>query len=115
MAEGGRQPPVINVQLPAINVHYQEGTRFAGDNVGQKTKVQAGEIGQIVIPTPASNEQTPNRYSSCDVTDDIARMNLTQAMDFVTYDKQVSHIEAVNEQTTFVLKHHLVAARLFKA
>nr|XP_039267581.1 uncharacterized protein LOC120342699 [Styela clava] len=86
MAEGGRQPPVINVQLPAINVHYQEGTRFAGDNVGQKTKIQAGEIGQIVIPTSGSNEQTPNRYSSCDVTDDIARMNLTQAMDFVTYE-----------------------------
>nr|XP_039267048.1 uncharacterized protein LOC120342334 isoform X1 [Styela clava] len=56
MAEGGSQPPVINVQLPAITVHYQEGMRFAGDNVGQKTDVRAAEIGQIVVPTVGNSQ-----------------------------------------------------------
>ncbi|XP_077966914.1 uncharacterized protein LOC144420934 [Styela clava] len=56
MAEGGSQPPVINVQLPAITVNYQEGMRFAGDNVGQKTKIQAAEISQIVVPTEGNSQ-----------------------------------------------------------
>nr|XP_039267050.1 uncharacterized protein LOC120342334 isoform X2 [Styela clava] len=95
MAEGGSQPPVINVQLPAITVHYQEGMRFAGDNVGQKTDVRAAEIGQIVVPTVGSNDQTPTGPSPrdvtdnpgrSDVTDNLGRMNLTEGMHFVTYE-----------------------------
>nr|XP_039255385.1 uncharacterized protein LOC120332248 [Styela clava] len=58
MAERERQPPVIHVQLPAINVHYQEGTRFAGDNVGHKTDVQAAKIRQVVVPTPGNSAAT---------------------------------------------------------
>ncbi|XP_039267050.2 uncharacterized protein LOC120342334 isoform X1 [Styela clava] len=95
MAEGGSQPPVINVQLPAIIVNYKEGTRFAGDNVGQKTDVRAAEIGQIVVPTVGSNDQTPTGPSPrdvtdnpgrSDVTDNLGRMNLTEGMHFVTYE-----------------------------
>nr|XP_039267896.1 uncharacterized protein LOC120342915 [Styela clava] len=107
MAEGGRQPPVINVQLPAINVHYQEGTRFAGDNVGQKTKIQAAEIGQIVVPTEGSNVQAPTHHSphgvtdnpgTSDVTDYLGRMNLTEGMHFVTYE----NIRRLIHQSKFV-------------
>ncbi|XP_077966912.1 uncharacterized protein LOC144420932 [Styela clava] len=93
MAEGGRQPPVINVQLPAVNVHYQDVMRFAGDNVRQKTKIQAAEIGPIVVPTEGSNVQAPTHHSPhgvtdnpgrSDVTDYLGRMNLTEGMHFVT-------------------------------
>nr|XP_039274199.1 uncharacterized protein LOC120348139 [Styela clava] len=56
MAEGGRQPPVINVQLPAITVNYQEGTIVSGDNVRKKTDVRAAEIGQIVVPTSGNSQ-----------------------------------------------------------
>nr|XP_039267992.1 uncharacterized protein LOC120342997 [Styela clava]XP_039267993.1 uncharacterized protein LOC120342997 [Styela clava] len=86
MAEGGSQPPVINVQLPAITVNYQEGTRFAGDNVGQKTKIQAAEIGQIVVPTEGSNVQTPTHPSHHGVTDNLGKMNLTEGTHFVIFE-----------------------------
>ncbi|XP_039267990.2 uncharacterized protein LOC120342995 [Styela clava] len=98
MAEGGSQPPVINVQLPAITVNYQEGTRFAGDNVGQKTKIQAAEIGQIVVPTQGSNVQTPTRPSPRDVTDNLEKMNLAGGMHFVTYE----NIRRLIHQSKFV-------------
>ncbi|XP_039267896.2 uncharacterized protein LOC120342915 [Styela clava] len=100
MAEGGRQPP-------AINVHYQEGTRVAGDNVGQKTKIQAAEIGQIVVPTEGSNVQAPTHHSPHGVTDNpgridvtyyLRRMNLTEGMHFVTYE----NIRRLIHQSKFV-------------
>nr|XP_039255314.1 uncharacterized protein LOC120332179 [Styela clava] len=58
MAEREGQSPVINVQLPAINVHYGEETRFAGDNVGQKTDGNAAKIRQVVVPTPGNSKAT---------------------------------------------------------
>nr|XP_039255384.1 uncharacterized protein LOC120332247 [Styela clava] len=93
MAEQERQPPVINVQLPAIMVHYQEGTRFTGDSVRQKTDVKAEKIRQVVVSTP----DTERTSSSSDVTQSLGSMNLSGGMmDFIACENS-RHLMQNNE------------------
>ncbi|XP_077967291.1 uncharacterized protein LOC120343034 [Styela clava] len=67
MAEGqeSNKPPVINV-----TVNYKEGgTTFAGDNVRQKTNVQATGIDQVILPTTSSTTENSRPSTlECDST-----------------------------------------------
>nr|XP_039255321.1 uncharacterized protein LOC120332184 [Styela clava] len=66
MAEREPQPPVIQVQLPAITVNYQDVTKFAGDKVRLKTDVKAAKIRQVVVPTTGHSEDTQSDTSQPD-------------------------------------------------